>query len=176
LCTHFVNLLTHSMNFRYILGVLTSSLNPQCTRSTTPSSALKPARRTFASTGVGAFLLIFVFHLCSRVSFSGRAGGGCLDCASTAPRSFYPTALRSFLQPRVLFSGAHARSCVNSRLASAWNADAGSVRAASRSPAKSWIRFVPGLGARSPDVRASDFYGCALSLGCSRTWSQCVCL
>ncbi|KAJ7907170.1 hypothetical protein B0H13DRAFT_2332667 [Mycena leptocephala] len=46
----------------------------------------------------------------------------------------------SFLQPRLLSSSARARSCIDWRPASAWNADAGSVRATSRSPANWWIR------------------------------------
>ncbi|KAJ7853439.1 hypothetical protein B0H13DRAFT_2580534 [Mycena leptocephala] len=59
------------------------------------------------------------------------------------------------------FSNAHARPCVDWRLASARNADAGSVRVTSCSPAKSRIRFVPGLAAlpHGPDAHLLTFMG-----------------
>jgi hypothetical protein len=125
-------LLTHSINFHYIFGVLAPSLNPQYTLSTTHAPPRSSStRRTSGSAGVGACrILSFVFHLCPRFPFFWERGG-CLDCASmmldvgaqffpAAPRfscsaAFFDPAPSSFLQ----------RPCVDWRLASAWNADAG---------------------------------------------------
>ncbi|KAJ7865971.1 hypothetical protein B0H13DRAFT_2352707 [Mycena leptocephala] len=69
---------TRSTNFRYIFGVLTPSLNPQCTLSTTPtSSALKPRTLHFwFDTLVSE---VFCFSSCIHVRgviFWGEQGEG----------------------------------------------------------------------------------------------------
>jgi hypothetical protein len=106
--------------------------------------------------------------------FLGESKGWCLDCASMVARSSILQRRVLAIQRRVLFLRAHARSCVDWRLASAWNADAGSVRPQSLPNRASCC----GLGCCrlavcGPDARAFDFYGGALFLGSEPNTSAC---
>jgi hypothetical protein len=106
-------LLTCSMNFRYIFGVLTPSLDPQYTLSTTcapPRSTPQP--RTFGSAGIGEWSLLisspiyvrdFLFYLAKgRVFGLYIEGARCRRAGKTqvfpvAPWYFYNTAHHAVL-------------------------------------------------------------------------------
>ncbi|KAJ7795092.1 hypothetical protein B0H13DRAFT_2393177 [Mycena leptocephala] len=92
-----------------------------------------------------------------------RAGAG----VWIAHRQCSTLARSSFLQPRPLFSSAHAHSCVDWRLASAWNGDAGS---AGRQSLTCQIVLVPRRSGVLP-IRAV-WSPCASFLACSRTQTQ----
>jgi hypothetical protein len=89
-----------------------------------PPPRSSPARHTSGSTDVGEFSSDFCLPFMFEFSFLFWERGGCLDCARcchavlSCSGAYFLYSARSFLQPRVLFSSAHARPCVDSGLAS----------------------------------------------------------
>jgi hypothetical protein len=90
---------------------------------------------------------------------------GARQVFSAAPRSFYNTAPRSFLQPQ-FFSPVCARARASTGGLLAGRMRMRGVQAASRSPTKSRIRFVAGLGV----VRAVLVHLPSTLMGTLRSW------